>query len=97
MSPQEFIKEHISAIVKKFSFLNFSYYCDDVDGTHFILVSPSVFFEQFDDEFVTIQNKVILEFIQLYPTQGLAFVGDEDLFEGEKPLFVIGSCESTVT
>lgn len=95
MIAKDFIIKSINLISKDFSFLKFSYYHDEMSDAHFIQISPSEYFETYNEKFVSLQNEIILTFIEKFPYESLAFTGEEDLFEGEIPVFIL--CGVTVS
>ncbi|MBC7747927.1 MAG: hypothetical protein H7Z76_04990 [Methylotenera sp.] len=90
LQKKNFILHSIRQIANNFSFLKFTYYRDETSDAHFIQVSPNVYFESFEEKFVMQQNEIVLSFIEKYPYESLAFIGEEDLFEAEIFLFTLG-------
>lgn len=89
MISKYFIINSIKKISKEFSFLKFTYFSDEMSDAHFIEISPNEYFEYFEENFVTQQNEIILSFIEKFPYESLAFIGEEDMFECEIPVFIL--------
>lgn len=87
MTPKDFIITQIERIAKEFSFLKYDYYQDEPSDSHFVQISPNEYFESYEEKFTLLQNEVVLEFIEKYPFESFAFIGDQELFEGEEPVY----------
>lgn len=88
MNSTKYIISKIDELVRLFPAMKLSYQVDDWSETHFIEVLPKDLFECYEDKFVAAQNKVVLDFIQNYPDEGLAFITKDDLFSVNNPVYI---------
>jgi len=88
MNSKKYIVSKIDELAKNFPNVKFSYQLDELSETHFIEVLPKDFFEQYDELFVKEQNNIILDFIKKFPTEGLAFITEDDLFTVDNPEYI---------
>jgi len=87
MNSTKYIISRIDELVKQFPSVKLSYQMDEWSETHFIEVLPKDYFECYHDNFVAAQNKIVLDFIQRYPEEGLAFITKDDLFLVDNPVY----------
>lgn len=88
MSSAKFILKGLDGLAKEFPLIKLSYQFDDNTDTHFVEVLPKEFFEKYDPEFISGQNTLILNFIQDYPNESLAFITQDDFFVVSKPCHI---------
>jgi hypothetical protein len=88
MSSKKYIVSKINELAKHFPYVKFSYQMDELSETHFIEVLPKDIFEQYDSRFVKEQNDIIVDFIKIYPSEGLAFITEDDLFTVGQPEYI---------
>lgn len=80
MTAKEFVIESIDKIVSDFLFVQCRYQFDEECNTHYVEVMPKGYMES-PNKITEVQNHIILQFIQKYPNQLLAFFSDDDLIQ----------------
>lgn len=80
MTSQQFIKGQIDSMVSKFPFIKCRYQFDELEDTHYVEVIPKGYTEK-ANSITELQNEIILNFIDKFPDQLLAFFSDGGLIE----------------
>ncbi|HXI01055.1 MAG TPA: hypothetical protein VNI52_12370 [Sphingobacteriaceae bacterium] len=80
MTAKQFVIESINKIVANFMFVQCRYQFDEFSDTHYVEVMPKGYMES-PNAITDVQNAILLDFINRYPNQLLAFFSDDDLIQ----------------
>ncbi|MEO8589811.1 MAG: hypothetical protein ABI432_10610 [Flavobacteriales bacterium] len=88
MNSSAILRKQLASLAAEFPSVRLRYQFDELAQTHMVEVSPEYLYEV-DDNFKSAQAKVIEDFTQQFPMEGLCFIGPNDIIgiEGELEVF----------
>ena len=86
MRAKDFIINKINELIQDNPYIKCMYEYDEFDSTHFVLISPKEFYDK-DNGLFSGEEKIINEFIELFPQEGILFISEEDEIELKNPIF----------
>jgi hypothetical protein len=78
MTPKEYIIDTLTKLTSEFNNIRCRYENDFISNTHFVEVVPRDVLES-NEQFKTSEEKIMVEFISLFPDQNLCFLSDDAL------------------
>jgi hypothetical protein len=87
MNSTEFVKHTIDKLVIEFPEIQCSYQYKVSSNTHFVEILPSSVYK-FDEKYAKAETKATLEFIAMFPDEGICFISDDAIVVIDKPDFV---------
>ncbi len=88
MKASEFIKEKISELHRQFSNLTVKYGFDESINTHIINITPINEFRN-NKELEDAWFHISMEFMNVYPEEGIAFITDDSYLHLEEAGFIL--------
>lgn len=88
MTSTQAVRESLRELAIEFPSIRLRYQFDELAETHMVEVSPGYIYDA-SDHFKGAQARIIDEFVQEFPNEGLCFIGPNDVvgIEGEAEVF----------
>ena len=86
MTAKKFVIREINNLIEKFPYLQARYEVSDFSKSHYIEISPKIFY-QTDKSYRAYEQSILIDFIKKYPLESLTFLTTDDLLTLENPIY----------
>ncbi len=88
MNSIDFVKSKLKELVKTIQYIKCIYEFDEFDSTHYIKILPKQFYEN-DELYILKEEEIINNFIEIYPSEGIVFITENDVIDINNAIFEI--------
>jgi len=87
MDSIEYLKNELNKLVKEIPYIKCIYEYNEFDSTHIVKIAPQKIFEQ-NENYIELESKIVDEFINKYPFEGIVFIRENDIIDISSPLYI---------
>ena len=95
MTSKEFIKEKVKELLDIFTDVRVRYCYSEEEGVHFIEIVPDYICN--DDTFCEWESKIIDDFSEIYPAEGICFIPEDSIITIEEAQWVLYGSDYSIT